>query len=780
LTALLLFLVVAIVTLLAWNRWVTPLSPGAAVVIVLFPFLFTGRALLTNRVYGGYDILFLAQPFNDYAAEYDFKLAHNWFLVDHVLQMVPWQHQVRKSFAQHDWPLWNPTMLSGDILASGMQAAPYSPLNLVEMLLPLDLAPTFDAAMVFFLAALLTFAFARELECSEGAALIAAAGFTFSCAMAFYVGWPHGRSWTVLPFVLLAVRRVVRGRDLAALSLLTITLVLLVLFGHPETMLHVVSIGVVYGIVELLPAGRERLRAVAIAVTAGVVALLVTAIFLLPFVSLFTSSWEYRLRLQQAQMPSSVTVHEIWRAVRATFLPYYGGASWRLTDEWEFGTARVGSVTLALAAIASLRLWRRPEVRFLITLCVVALLASWGAPPVSSALRALPLFKVAFNSRLGFAAALSLSLLAALAFDAFAAVPRDRRIALAIALVVAAALAIATASLWRMQVSIGVDRKLLIAGGVAELVGMIMLLGAIGISSRRVALALILAAVVGQRAAEEGNIYPTLPRRMFYPSVPLVAAIPRDPFFRVVGTGSILIPNVAAMYGLEDIRGYASMTYVPYIETMPLWCPTARRTYHDVTDLSLPFLSFLGVRYAITPRAMEPPAGWRVVADDRASRLMENPKAIPRVFVPRRIRFVDNDKTALEEMALAIDFSDTAWIDTHDIPPQASVNGEAVLHARRVNSGYEIETSALSACWIVITEASWPGWRSYIDGRRVRMARANHAFLSVYVPRGRHHLRVVYLPDSFVQGRGISFGTLFLLTVAIGIRRWKGAVADRN
>jgi hypothetical protein len=39
---------------------------------------------------------------------------------------------------------------------------------------------------------------------------------------------------------------------------------------------------------------------------------------------------------------------------------------------------------------------------------------------------------------------------------------------------------------------------------------------------------------------------------------------------------------------------------------MRLWCPTATRVYHDVTDLSLPFLNFLGVRYAITLRPAEP------------------------------------------------------------------------------------------------------------------------------------------------------------------------------
>src|SRR2546421_131147 len=105
--------------------------------------------------------------------------------------------------------------------------------------------------------ALSTFAFARELECSEEASLIAAAAFALSSAMAFHVGWPHARAWTTLPFILLAIRR-------RSYWLLTIALTLLVAFGHPETMLHVVTIGVCYGLFELMH-DRNRRRTTAIA-----------------------------------------------------------------------------------------------------------------------------------------------------------------------------------------------------------------------------------------------------------------------------------------------------------------------------------------------------------------------------------------------------------------------------------------------------------------------------------------------------------------------------------
>ena len=75
--------------------------------------------------------------------------------------------------------------------------------------------------------------------------------------------------------------------------------------------------------------------------------------------------------------------------------------------------ARVGSIILALAFIAAFRLWRNRAVRFFIALAVVALLAACGAPPVATLLRKIPLFDIAKNERLGFAAAFALSMLPA-------------------------------------------------------------------------------------------------------------------------------------------------------------------------------------------------------------------------------------------------------------------------------------------------------------------------------------------------------------------------------
>jgi uncharacterized membrane protein YfhO len=58
--------------------------------------------------------------------------------------------------------------------------------------------------------------------------------------------------------------------------------------------------------------------------------------------------------------------------------------------------------------------------------------------------------------------------------------------------------------------------------------------------------------------------------------------------------------------------------------------------------------------------------------------------------------------------------------------------------------------------WVVVSQTAWSGCRAYVDGRRVTTQFANIAFVSVYVPKGHHRVKLVDLPRSFVVGRAIS------------------------
>jgi len=769
LAALLLYLVTTIALIACWRRFVQPMSRTAAIVLVLLPLCFTGRALLTGKVYAPIDLPFMSEPLNAYAAEFGVPKVHNGTLSDLYCQIIPWRSAVRTAFAHGQWPLLNPFMLCGDILAAAAQPAPYDPFNLLGMLIPLPPSLTFAAAMTFFLAGFGAFAFIRLLGCSELASLVTAAGWMFSGNVAFFVGWPLARSWVYLPLIFFAVRLVVREASIRGGVILLIALTMLILSGHPESLLHVTAVGAAYGLFEIATTRKRIGRGIAIATASGIVALLLTSIFLLPFLEASQQTLELRTRLSDRTMPRPFTPELIQRRAANTVFPFWGGQPWRdsFTPEFDPQTARTGSIVLSLAIAALFVARRRKETWFFFGLALVCLCAAFDAPPVSNILHKLPLFNMALNARLAFAASCAMSILAGLTIDALATAGR-KRVAI-IAAVITLALALGTYGAWAHEIKVGVDPNVIRIVTCAE----VLPLAAIAIllfvrTPLRIALPIVLILILGQRIVADGSIYPSLPQHDFYPKIPLIRAIPTDSKepFRVAGEHFVLIPDTAAIYQLEDPRGYEAMTFARLADTYPVWSIPQPVSFNAIGDLQPPFLSFLNIKYAIVPMPVKLTEGWREVMKDRSAKLFENTRVLPRAFVPRHIRYERSGGPIVKAMTDAKDFSDVAWIEVPEMQPHEVPNGPGTLTLHKDGFGLSIDAVMESDGWVVASQSAWKGWRAYIDGHRVQTRFANHAFIGVFVPKGRHVVKLQYLPESFTRGRSISFTTLGALIVA--------------
>jgi len=779
LSALLLYLVVVCAILWAWDRWVQPVTLGAALALLLLPLCFTGSAMLTGRIYAPADLPYLSEPLRAFRADSGLGDAHNGTLTDLYQQQIPWRQAVRWAIGQGEWPLLNPFMLCGDILAAAAQTAPYDPFNLISLVIPLGPSLTFAAAMTFFLAGFGAFAFARALGIREIAALVAAAGWMYCGVMAFFVGWPIARAWALLPLILFGVWRVVRENRA---DILTIAFVLEIFAGHPETLLHVAALGAVYGVFEMVAvvlrredaegsrSARRRsfaaLRMTGKALLAGAIAFGLTAIFLLPFLQAAPQTVEHETRVgvyAHTRYPAMPEVTK--RRVAHMFLPYYGGQPWRenaISSAWDPDTAHVGSVILALALVALVAAPRRRETWLFFALAGVCAWAGADALPVSRILHALPLFDIALNHRFVYGAAFFLSMLAAIGVDAAQERPRS---AAGVIVLTAAALGVAAAMVSPGQLKLGLPANFIRYNVFAELVALLIVAVLLARRARLLAPA-ILALVLIQRTAEDGDMYPAIPQRAFYPEIPTIAAVPRhtEPF-RIAGAHFSLIPDTAALYGLEDVRGYEAMTNARLAATYPLWCVAQPVSFNAIGDLTKPFLSFLNIRYLFAPPDTLPPHPWKLVAQDKGGKLFENVEALPRAFVPPRIRYEPNSTGVLSGMLKSTDFANVAWIEAREYPSHEIANGPGQVTMRRARLGFEMEAAMENDGWIVISQTAWTGWRAYLDGKRVEMKYANHAFLGLFVPRGRHHVRLTYLPDSFTRGRAVSFGTLGALAV---------------
>lgn len=762
-----LYLATVIALLFLANACVTRISRGMAIALLLLPLVFTGRALLTGRVYAPVELTYTSEPLWAYRAELGVPDPHNRMLSDIAFQMIPWREAVRRAVANGEWPLLNRFEGCGDVLAAEAQPAPFSPFTLIALLLPAAASFGFTASIAFFLAALGAFLLARELQCSETASLVCATVFTLAAPIALQILWPLGFGWALLPLVLMATRRMIDAPSVRSVMILTVALTLEALAGHPETLLHVTAVSAVYGVYELLRRDRtQRGRVLACAIGAGVIALLLSAIALLPFLDASPQTVEHRIRTEFfAPGPLRVAAGLSRAALLSDLLPFARN-SFR---NFLMARAEAGSIAFALALFA---LWqsRARERWFFALLGVFCLFVSANAWPVAHLLHRLPLFNLALNDRLASAVPLCVAILAAFAVDVLS----DRAGVAMVGLLIVLA---AGASGMRSG-TIEAPRF------AAELVPLALAaIVVLLVANRRVAIPILLALVLLQRTISDGALIPANDSRIAFPPLALFRPLQtiREPF-RVVATGPGLFPNTATMYGLEDARLMTAMTLGAFDETFPAWCRRGGFGFNQVVDdLTRPMLSMLNVRFAVVPKDDPIPPGWRDVTSDHTfdhgSRLIENERVLPRAFVPRNVRIgVSND---VEDMTAATDFAERAWLDLPGVARDAP-NGPGTVVIRWRKLGFDLAATMARDGFVVVSEAAWNGWRATVDGRPAKIVRANHAFLGVFVPAGHHAVRVVYLPQSFVIGRMITFITLALLITAALASRIRAHARSRR
>ncbi|PYQ31363.1 MAG: hypothetical protein DMF56_05565 [Acidobacteria bacterium] len=801
-TALLYFVVSAAASAIARIRW------QVAIVLLLLPLAFTGRALLTGQVYAPIDLPYGAEPLSWMKQQYGVGDLHNGLLSDVYSHNIPWKWAVRDAYKHGELPLWNPHIFAGDILAAAAQPAAYDPLLLLSFLLPLANSLTFLATTALFIAGLGMYLLVRSLPSGDGgwrmadgdvsgghrpsaicheAALAASAAFMFCTFVAFWLEWSLGATTVWLPLLIFAVRRVIRGQSLRDASLLLFVFVMVLLAGHPETALHLVSLAAVWAVAELWVVKRF-LRPALLAIGAGVVAVLMCAVYLFPVMDALPQTYEHELRrVVYIPMKKSAPLPLAIAKLESQLVPFIHGMPHRewpenLKFEPPLESAYCGSVALALAVFGT---WRSRSRAKWIALAFVVFGLWFGVRlwPLPDLLGKLPLFDVALNDRLVVAAAFGISLLAALGVDLWSGGrPRPpasranwRPRAAAAPLLVAIILGVATANAWHRMLAIGLTPQFIRTQAIILVAGPIVV-ALIALTTRgRVACGLLLLAIVAQRTLEVGDLYPTLPVRAFYPPIAVFEKLPKtgEPF-RIVGHMYELIPNSATLYGLEDVRGYQALKLNRWVETSRIWSIEQGVWWRRVENLSAPFLSLLNVRYALSPWSVKepPPPGWRKIAEQPGTNLLENTRALGRAFVPRRTHIGYPKDTVLAQMKLARDFADEAWIDAQTTVPRDEVNGPGRARVERVARGeLRIRSSMDGGGWMVVSETAWKGWRAFVDGKRAPLRYADHTLLAVYVPQGEHTVRMQYLPQSFVIGAWVSSVTMFVLLIGYAVAR---------
>ena len=764
----------------ALRRWWDPVPAriwavfGLLVLILFGPALFLGKVLLPA------DILPGVVPVERVGTDPQGNVLQQ----DLVTQITPWLAQVRRAVRAGEWPLWNDLSGAGMPLLADPQSQVLQPLVLAALPLPLPQAVGVTAGLRVLLALVFFFLLLWQQGLSEGAALFGSVSFGLGGFLLLWLNWPMGNSPALFPLVLYALVMTDERGARRDFLLLVLAIAALLAGGHPETILYIVTVGLLFGAARLMRrSGRARWSLAGRWVLAGGIAcglaspVLVPAARFLPqthrsqLLELRNERLEDRPALADLRTPRARK--RILEGAKERFVSLFApnafgnsrwGEYWGDANTNEDASGFVGGAALLAALLAFAPAARRfPQERLFLGLAVVSFLVVVRLPSMSQMLAALPVLNqsISAHRRLLLVLAFSLAYLAACTVERWRLAEitegAKRWTAAVCALVLLGLVA------WGYRLSpqftelLGLRRFWMGAQLAVIATAAVVLLLPAGRRRRAVWALSALAALellVFHRPAN-----PSLPRSAFYPVTPVLGFLQenlqeKSGGYRVAGLADRLLPNAAPVYGLADIR--ISNPFKPFSYVLAVGPVTAsiRSTEHILVKAEHPLYQLLAVRYVLGPPKMRSGPGWRAVFRDPTARVFERKQVLPRLFLPgsteagRRDwrRWIgENPDFAVRSLVFAVPGRPALW--TAERPDESAVEILGMERARATARVLLAEERLLASS--VYQDG---GWRLLLDGRRHPLTLSNGPFLAAWLPAGEHRVELVYRAPGFLVG----------------------------
>ena len=752
--------------------------------------LFLFRPMTQQYVDVPVDYLYLLPPWSSIWPHYH---AVNREMNDLALQIVPWAHQVRQSWRAFHVPLWNSAAGSGYPLLGNGQSSALSPLRLLALPLDLGASMTAEAAMKLLAALTFTYLYCRRRGYGELPSAIGAVSFGFSTFLTVWLHFPMVTVAAFLPAVFYGLELLIERPSYKRLLFFVTVWVVLFLGGHPETVSHAALASGLY-LVFVLVADRRRdaLPLLGRYVAAVILAVLICLPLLLPFAEGLRKSRRYQsLEVQKNQISTAnlpitelllqphffgdVPEEKPWGPALAEFTSGFAGV---------FGIA---AWIALLARLAVRRRWRERETFFIIaTPLALGVLLGW--PIISDAFHHLPLFSLAANGRL------RLLLCWCLAVQAAAVTDRlnrgdSRPLLLGIGVTTTALAAL----LWNAAYPTAWAHDTAFAAALPSVVVLTAATFAAAFRQTRAAAVLGLCAAILVELWNIGSkANPVIETKSMYPLTPLVRKLievarphGHQPPPRIVGIGAWFFPNVAAMYGVEDIRTHDPMANGRYMGLLRVLANYKTPNYFALWEnADTTLLDYLNVRYVVTSaEEMYDSGRYRLVFSSGEGKIYENRSVLPRFFAVKNVVLEFRRDPYAHLLLAQQDWAHTAILADLKVDSQREQLDLLASrpHDPRVarvtigdatGSDYHMTVQAPRWSLIVSSVPSWPGWKIETDrGRSLRPTEVNGVFLGFVVPPGTTRVRVFYDPPGFKAGVAISFLTIMGLAGVSAFRK---------
>jgi hypothetical protein len=730
----------ALLLVVAIRRWFVPLRWTMAFLFLSLTLAFLNGAVFTTK---------LPVPLDEVARGYPYRgvfgdiVARNPLTNDSVKLFLPWMQVAREELSHGRAPLWNRYAFSGYPLLANGESAPFSPLFLVTLFVPLPKQIVAMAGLKIFVALLFGFLFLKREGLSDLSAAFGSSAYAFSIFQTVFLYYSTTAVTALLPAALFALFHAMDVRAKRGVVLCAVVIASLMAAGHPESVLHIAMAALLLFAVDYaLAADRQawirRFRFPLLGAAAGLLLALPTWLPVAEQVLLSTRFAQLKSSAPEPPFP--------WVVAWAIVAPNGFGNPVRHNWSWirnysSVATSYFGLVvtTAFIAAMMSRRLAVRYRLWGACAIGMFLIAMQWTL--LGRAFTALPWVSVSANDKLRFVACFLAAAVAARWIDSSVSLPLFVAVGAPVA-------ALSAYAYWRHP-ALSRPEDLI---GVACVAAFAVALAIPRIRSRVPAGALTLCVL--ELFVVNVPFNALVSQRYDRPRLPIIEAMrqraPEEPF-RVAGLDWTFLPNAAAQYELEDVRGSDPMSFRSYTDFLSMFAVQEPGTdVLRVVNSEHPALDFLNVRFILT----EPRAGlggkWKLVYSGADGDLYENSRALPRFFAPKAEQHVSE----AGEMRVVSGISDFAAIATvrsrvADGAPVSNASAVVAAAAMRGPRRYDLLVQAKGPALIVSSVPFSRWWRVRVDGLATAAITINSSFLGFYAPSGESRVTIEYVPLSY-------------------------------
>ena len=191
-------------------------------------------------------------------------------------------------------------------------------------------------------------------------------------------------------------------------------------------------------------------------------------------------------------------------------------------------------------------------------------------------------------------------------------------------------------------------------------------------------------------------------------------------------------------------------------------------------NLNPAILNFLNISRVLVDYPADDLSGLKLKSKTEYYSLFENTSYQEKFFPVSSLKIFNSDDSLKDEIISKLpDFSATVYISTKEINklssydincPDGNLTGEAEILEFDINK-IRIKTSFNCPVFLSSSEVYYPGWKVKVNGKKSPVLNSNIAFRTVYLPMGENNIEYYFSPDIYILGFTISLTSLGFILI---------------